>query len=65
MTNQKRNYREEIQIIKRKYMFGEITYNEAKKEVEPILADMNIIMARMCKENKMRFKPLTFSYVFR
>lgn len=62
---QKRNYREEIQVIKRKYMFSEITYNEAKKEVEPILDDMNVIMMKMCRDNKMRFKPLTFSYVFR
>lgn len=62
---QKRNYREEVQVIKRKYMFGEITYNEAKEQVAPILVDMNVIMARVCKENKMRFKPLTFAYVFR
>lgn len=62
---EKRNFREEIQVVKRKYMFEEITYAEAKELCLPILADMNVIMARVCKENKMRFKPLTFTYVFR
>lgn len=62
---QKRDYRAEIQAVKTQYMLGAISHDEAKRRVEPILEEMNATMKRICAENKMKFKPLTFAYVFR
>lgn len=62
---QKRDYRAEIQQIKREYMAAALTYDGAKEKCQPILDAMNARMKAVCKENGMPFKKLTFSYVFR
>lgn len=62
---QKRDYRGEIHAVKTQYMLGAISYAEALHRCKPILADMNAVMEKLCKQNKMKFKPLTFAYVFR
>lgn len=57
--------REQIQYIRSQYLQGEITLDEAKALVKPILADINKRAEAIAKENGFKFKRLTFGYVFR
>lgn len=58
-------YRASIQIIRSEFLKGEITLNEAKSKVAPILDSMNAIGRRIAKEHGKKFSQMTFSYVFR
>lgn len=60
-----RNYREEIQAVKRQYMLGAITYAQAIHQCRPILKELNAKKKEIDEAAGMRFKPLTFAYVFR
>jgi hypothetical protein len=62
---QKRDFRAEIKEVKQQYMAGAISYAEAVYKLRPVLMEMNKRMKKLCKEHGIRFKPLTFSYVFR
>ena len=59
------DYRTKINRIKSDYMSGMKTYDQAKKEVEVLLTDMNIKGAKIAKKFGKNYKKLTFGYVFR
>lgn len=59
------DYRTQIQIIRGKYLRDEISYKEAKTQVESLLVPMNKKAEALAKEHGMKFKKLTFGYVFR
>lgn len=44
---------------------GEITYEQAKNEVEALLVVMNIKGEKIAKKFGKKFNKLTFGYVFR
>lgn len=58
-------YREKIQAIRAQYLKGEITYDDARADVEVLLKVMNLKGARIAKEFGKKYTPLTFGYVFR
>ncbi len=58
-------YRAMIQIIRSEYLNGDITLNQARAKVMPVLDSMNAIGRRIAKEHRQKYKQLTFSYVFR
>jgi polyhydroxyalkanoate synthesis regulator phasin len=57
--------RNKIANIKALYLQGKITFDEAKKQVQPILEKMNAKGKEIAKEHGMKFKPFTFTGVFR
>lgn len=59
------DYRAQIQAIRARFLRGEITFDEAKAEVEPLLAEMNKKGAAIAKKFGKKYKKLTFGYVFR
>lgn len=54
-----------VQSIRARYQHGEITLDQAKAEVQPLLDEMNASGKRIAKEFGKKFKPLTFGYIFR
>ena len=58
-------YRTKIEAIKKRMQNGLITYDEAKKEAEPILAEINTKGAEIAQRWGKKHKPLTFGYVMR
>lgn len=59
------DYRATIQAIRSDYLRGHIDLDQAKAKVLPLLEAMNEKGAKIAKEHKKTFKPLTFGYVFR
>lgn len=59
------NYRTKIEKIRFRYLKGEITLEQAKGEVEPMIVKMNEIGKKIAKEHGRRFTPFTFGYIFR
>lgn len=58
-------YREKIQKIKSLYLKGEISFDQAKAQVLPLLEEMNTKGASIAKKFGKKFTKLTFGYVFR
>jgi polyhydroxyalkanoate synthesis regulator phasin len=59
------NYRTKIESIRFKYLRGELTHEEAKALVLPMIDEMNKIGMAVAKKYNRRFNKLTFGYVFR
>jgi hypothetical protein len=59
------DYRDKISKIRVSFMNGNITLEEAKDRVSPLLLEMNKIGAVIAKQFNKKYKKLTFSYVFR
>ncbi len=59
------NYRAQIQAVRGQYLRGEIDLDQAKAKVQPMLDAMNAKGKEISKEHGMRYKPLSFGYVFR
>lgn len=59
------DYRRKIQAIRSEYLRGRITYEEAKKMVEPLLVEMNDKGMSIAHQSGFKFRRLTFGYVFR
>lgn len=57
--------RTKVELIRASYQHGDISLDEAKKLVKPILDDINSKGERIAKEYGKKHKPLTFSYIFR
>lgn len=58
-------YRAKLQFIKGKMLRGEISYDEAKAEANPIIKEMNERSAVIAKEFGQRHKPFSFNYLMR
>lgn len=65
MSPQANENRNKIADIRQRLLQGEITYEQARTEAEPILTQMNAVGARIARESGMKFKPLTFAYLIR
>lgn len=59
------DYRAKIEKIRFRYLRAEITLDEAKALVQPLLIEMNKKGLVIAKEHGRKFRPLTFGYVFR
>ena len=59
------NHRALLNDIKIKLQLGIIKYDEAKKEAEPIIEEMNKKGKEIAKKFKQRFKPFTFASLMR
>lgn len=59
------DYRANIEAIRGAYQRGNITLEEAKKQVEPMLGAMNKKGEIIAKKFGKKHKKLTFGYVFR
>lgn len=57
--------RAKIEFIRGQYQHGQISLDEAKLLVQPILDDINQKAAKIAKAYGKRFKKITFGYVFR
>lgn len=57
--------RVKIEQIRARYLLGEITLDEAKTLVAPILADINTKGVVIAKQFGKKFYKMTFGYVFR
>lgn len=61
----KKDYRKLITEIRFKFLKGDITLEQAKDLVNPLLLEMNVKGKEIAKEFGMKHKPLTFGYIFR
>lgn len=59
------DYRKKILEIRSDYLMGEITFDQAKAKVEPLLEEMNEKGLAVAKKHGRKFRKLTFGYVFR
>lgn len=59
------NYREQIQEIRSKLLYGHITVDQAKELVDPLLAEMNKKGKEIAKKHGKKYTNLTFGYVIR
>lgn len=59
------DYRATIESIRHASLRGDISYEEAKARVQPLLDEMNAKGEKIAKEYGKRYKKLTFGYVFR
>ena len=58
-------YRNKIEPIKFMLLTGEISYDEAKEMMEPIIQEMNEKGRIIAKQHNQKFKPFTFSQLMR
>lgn len=58
-------YRIKIQQIKSLYLQGQISFEQAQEQIEPLLVTMNTRGEKIAREHGMKFTKLTFGYVFR
>lgn len=63
MTGQ--DYQNKINQIRGKMLRGELTYDEAKKEAQPIIDDMNKIGREIAAKYGKRHSNFTFAYLMR
>ena len=61
----KKDYRGLILETRFKFLRGEITLDEAKNFINPLLIEMNDKGKKIAKKYGKNYKPLTFGYVFR
>ena len=57
--------RTKIEQIRGQYLTGQITLDQAKQFVQPLLDDMNSRGAKIAKKFGKKYYKLTFNYVFR
>lgn len=65
MTPQARQNRAQIGYIRCRLITGLISYDEAKRQAKPILDQMNAAGARIARNHGVKYKPLTFTSIFR
>ena len=65
MENNGLKNRELLQDIRKRMQTGALSYEAARQEAEPIIKAMNTRAEQIAKENGMRFKKFTFSYLMR
>lgn len=63
MTGQE--YQTKINQIRGKMLRGELTYDEAKKEAQPIIDEMNKIGREIAAKYGKRHSNFTFAYLMR
>lgn len=59
------DYRNAIQNIRFRMLHGLISYDEAKKEAQPIIDEMNKKALEISKKHGRRFSKFTFSSLMR
>ena len=58
-------YRKQIEQIKCNLFIGAITYDEAKKQAQPIIDEMNAKGLEIAKKHNRKFRPFTFTGLMR
>lgn len=58
-------YRTKILHIRAEFLKGNITFEEAKSKVLPLLTEMNEKGVKIAKKFGRTYKKLTFGYIFR
>jgi polyhydroxyalkanoate synthesis regulator phasin len=58
-------YRTKILAIRQEFLKGHLTHEQAKAQVQPLLAEMNIKGEKIAKKFGKKYRALTFGYVFR
>lgn len=58
-------YRAKIEQIKANLIMGIITYDEAKKQAQPIIDEMNVKGLEIAKKYNRKFRPFTFTGLMR
>jgi hypothetical protein len=59
------DYRDYIGAVKGQYLRGEIDLDQAKEKIAPVLKEMNEKAKVITEKCGGKFKPFTFSYLFR
>ncbi len=59
------NHRPFILEVRRAFLRGDITLDEAKERLRPVLEDMNKRGEKIAKEFGKKFRKFTFGYIFR
>lgn len=57
--------RSKIEAIRHRLNHDEITYEQAKVLMQPIINTMNVKGAKIAKEYGKKFRPFTFGYLMR
>ena len=65
MTNNALDNRQKIQDIRRRMLSGEITYDQAKAEAQPIIDQINATGAAIAKKYGKRATKLQFAAIMR
>lgn len=65
MTNEAQKNREQIEAIRAQLSHGFITYEQAKKQAEPIIAKINAKAKEIAKKYNQRPRLLTFNEIMR
>lgn len=65
MTNEAKQNREQIEAIKGQLSRGFITYDEAKRQAEPIITKINDKAREIAKKYGMRAKLVSFNEIMR
>jgi len=58
-------YRDQLKEIRRDFLFGAITDQQARELAQPIIDKMNERAKEVAKEFGKRHKPFTYSYLMR
>lgn len=56
---------QKIQNIRCRMMSGEISYEQARREAEPVIANINSTAKRLAKKHNLRAKLLSFEELMR
>jgi len=59
------NYRAQVFDIRSRLLIGALTYDEAKKEADPIIDEMNRVGKVIAANHKKHFTPFTFTSLMR
>ena len=65
MTNEAKQNRERIEAIRGQLSHGFITYEQAKKQAEPIIASINAKAREIAKKYNQRPRLVTFNEIMR
>lgn len=65
MTNQAVQNREQLQVIRRRMVQGEISYAEAKELAAPVIADINAKAKEIAKKYGKRPQLVSFAAIMR
>lgn len=59
------DYRNKIELIKMKMLYGSLTYEEAKVEAQPIIDEMNQKAKEIAHRHRRKHKSFTFGTLMR
>lgn len=59
------DYRNKLELIKMKMLYGSLTYEEAKEEARPIIKEMNKKALEIAYRHRRKHKLFTFNTLMR